>query len=129
MSSLKTRASLLLILSLGLAACVSNAQKMMQAGATRLNGDQVRDHITGMTERWARGGGYYDADGSIEVVWKGKKRSGTYEVSDDGEVCYQVADWKKYCHHYLDDNGRITLVYRDNPDLKEMMPGNKLSEL
>ena len=130
---IKGNAILLAITVLALSACATIDQKMIEAGATRLNGAQVESHLTGMTERWTKGGGFYDKNGQMEVVWKGSQHSGTWAVSDDGEVCYKMPAWDKECHHYLDNNGHITLIYKKDSktcaDVKEMFKGNQLSTL
>lgn len=112
-----------------LSACTSAYQKMLDSGATRLNGAEVKTHLTNMTERWSKGGGYYQGDGNIDIVWKDAPYSGTWQVSDDGEVCVQVPTWDEFCHHYLNDNGTITLMYQGKPTVKEMFKGNQLSAL
>ena len=118
---------------LALSACATVEQKMMDTGATRLNGAQVKTHLTGMTERWTKGGGYYSSDGSIDVVWKESSHNGQWQVSDEGKVCVQVPTWDEFCHHYLDNNGEITLIYKRNDktgaDVKEMFEGNQLANL
>ena len=112
-----------------LSACTSTYQKMLDSGATRLNGAEVKSHLTNMTERWTKGGGYYKEDGNIDIVWKGSPYSGEWKVSDDGEICVQVPTWDEFCHHYLNDNGTITLMYQGKPAVKEMFKGNQLSTL
>lgn len=112
-----------------LSACTSTYQKMLDAGATRLNDAEVKTHLTNMTERWTKGGGYYRDDGNIDIVWKGSPYSGEWQVSADGEVCVRVPTWDKFCQHYLDDNGTITMMHEGKPYVKEMFEGNQLSNL
>jgi len=125
--------SIAFIAALTLTACATTEQKMMEAGATQLNAAQVKSHIVGKTERWSKGGGFYNADGAIDVVWKGSAHNGKWQVSNDGQVCIQVPTWDEFCHHYLNNNGAITLIYkkdgRTRADVKEMFNGNQLSKL
>jgi hypothetical protein len=114
---------------LALSACATIDQKMMDAGATRLNGAQVKSHLIGMTEIWSKGGGFYGSNGKMEVVWEGSKQPGTWEVADDGVVCYKIPIWKRNCHHYLNDKGTITLMWQGRPSVKEMFNGNQLANL
>ena len=122
-------ATSLITASLILSACTSTYQKMLDAGATRLNDKQVKTHLVNRTERWSKGGGYYQADSKIDIVWKGSDYRGEWQVSDDGEVCVMVPTWDKFCHHYLNDNGSITMMYEGKPTVKEMFKGNQLSTL
>ena len=127
----KVNLALVIIVTLGLSACVTTEEKMTQAGATRMNGTQATAHISGNTEKWSKGGGYYNPNGTLEVVWSGSQISGPYTVADDGNVCYEVADWGKQCHFYMNENGAAIMIYKGkrNADALEMMAGNKLSEL
>ena len=50
--------------------------------------------------------------------------------ADDGNICYNVGTWGKDCHFYMNENGVITMMYKGkNTGSREMMKGNKLSEL
>jgi hypothetical protein len=84
-------------------------QALIDAGATRLNADQARAHVTGNTEFWDEGAVYYIADGKLDLVWHKVKSSGNWEISEDGNVCFTVPTWSS-CHHYLDLDGTITTV-------------------
>lgn len=121
------------IATLTLSACATIEEKLTEKGATRLNAEQVKSHIVGNTERWTKGGGYYSSDGGIDVVWKGSAHTGKWQVSNKGRVCVQVPTWDEFCHHYLDNNGEITLIYKKDgstrADVKEMFEGNQLSTL
>ena len=108
----KVNLALVMIVTLGLSACASMEQKMMEAGATRLNGTQATAHIAGNTEKWSKGGGYYNPDGTLEVIWEDAELSGPYTVADDGNVCYKVETWGKLCHFYMNDNGTIVMMYK-----------------
>ena len=115
---------------LGISACASVEQKMMEAGATRLDKGQAMPHVSGKTEKWTKGGGYYGSNGTLEVVWEGKRLSGPYTIADDGEVCYNVETWGKECHFYMNEGGKVVMMYEGrNVGVKELMSGNQLSGL
>jgi hypothetical protein len=124
------RSLALSIAIVALSACATVEEKLIESGATRLNGEQAAKHITGYTERWSKGGGYYNPDGKLEVVWNGANLSGPYTISSDGNVCYEVSDWGQECHYYMDDHGSIVLIWKGkNSGVRELMKGNRLSDL
>lgn len=113
-----------------LAACAGIEEKMTAKGATRLNAEQVASHIVGKTEKWSKGGGYYNTNGTLETVWKGSAQSGPYAIQDNGTVCYEVEGWDRLCHFYMNDNGTVTMIYKGrNVGAREVMQGNQLSTL
>ena len=124
----KLNLSIVIILALGLSACASVEQKMTETGASRLNGTQATAHISGNTEKWSKGAGYYNPNGTLELVWEGADLSGPYTVAEDGNVCYKVASWGKLCHFYMNDNGTVVSVFKGKWYVDEIMNGNKLSE-
>jgi hypothetical protein len=125
----KLNLSIVMFLALGLSACASKEQSMMEAGAARLNGTQATAHISGNTEKWSKGAGYYNPNGTLEVTWKGDDLSGPYTVAEDGNVCYKIPGWGKLCHFYMNENGAIVMMYKgENAGAFEIMNGNKLSE-
>ena len=121
---IQSRFIFILVGALALAACETlekadnaflkrNPQTLIDAGATRLNADQAKAHVSGNTEFWDQGATYYDADGQLELVWHKIKSSGNWEISEDGNVCFIVPTWKRSCHYYLDLDGTITTVVND----------------
>jgi hypothetical protein len=59
------------LLALGISACEKVAPQILsEPGVTRLNGEQARAHISGNTETWREGTGYYNPNGEIEVIWR-----------------------------------------------------------
>ena len=99
------------LLALGLSACEKvPPQVLSEPGVTRLNGEQATAHISGNTEKWQEGTGYYNPNGEMEVVWHKVKSKGTWQVSADGDVCLQIRDWKQSCHYYVNNNGSITMI-------------------
>ncbi len=115
---------------LTLSACATIEEKLTENGATRLNADQVKSHIVGKTEKWTKGGGYYGPDGILETVWEGATNSGPYTIANDGNVCYEVADWGKECHFYMNDGGSITMIYKGKDGgTHDILQGNQLGSL
>ena len=132
-----TKAKLMFFIALvsSLAACGTNlepqflgseAQVLINGGATRLGGEQTRAHISGNTEFWKEGRFYYKPDGELQLVWRKVRSRGTWQVTANGIVCLNVPAWKRLnvpnasslqsarsersCHYYLDDHGKITTV-------------------
>ena len=134
---LLAKAKLLLFIAVGssLAACGSqlehqlfgpDPQDLINGGATRIGGVQTRAHVSGNTEVWREGNVYYKPDGELELRWHKARSRGTWEVTANGIVCWNVPAWKtldvpgvtnmrttrseRNCHYYLDDHGKITTV-------------------
>lgn len=125
-SKIMLSASLLVPLS----ACATIEEKMAAKGATRLNAEQVKNHIVGNTERWSKGGGFYNSNGILETVWNGSSLNGPYEILKNGKVCYEVKTWDRLCHFYMNDGGIITMIYKGkNVGASEVVNGNQLSTL
>lgn len=121
---------IVLLTALTLTACATIEQKMVESGATRLDAQQVKSHVVGKTERWSKGGGYYRPDGTLETVWEGSMQKGPYTIADDGKVCYDVETWDRECHFYMNDSGKIIMIYKKkNVGAHEMFYGNQLSKL
>jgi hypothetical protein len=124
------------LLALGLSAGEKvPPQILSEPGVTRLNGEQARAHISGNTEKWREGTGYYNPNGEMDVIWHKVKSKGTWQVSADGTVCLQIRDWKPGCHFYVNNNGAITLITdgKDTPfvgsrnrGVNEIVKGKKL---
>ena len=119
-----------LALTLAVSACRSGPPKVVnEPGVTRLNGDQARAHISGNTEKWQNGTGYYNPNGEMEVVWRKVYSKGTWQVSADGRVCLEIRDWKPSCHYYVNNNGAITLIEGvRNRGVVEIVEGKKLPQ-
>lgn len=132
---LMTKAKLILFIAVvsSLAACESRYQLLgpnplvsINGVATRIGGVQTRAHVSGNTEVWKEGNVYYKPDGELELRWHKARSKGTWEVTANGVVCWNVPDWKtldipsvtslqtarsqRNCHYYLDDHGKIITV-------------------
>ena len=121
---------------LGLAACATPQETNSSvgqegAGLVNLTRADVMAHIAGNTETWTKGGGYYAPDGQLHVLWEGERSAGTWEVSDDGNVCYVVDVWgpDKECHSYVEEGGVVKLLYEDQARVAMVQPGNQLDAL
>jgi hypothetical protein len=127
---------------LGLAACESveptlekldntflkrNPQTLIDQGATRLTSEQARGHVSGNTEFWDQGTVYYNPDGQLDLVWHKVKSTGSWEIADDGNVCFTVPNWNKSCHYYLLYQGAVTTVSDGNTNgVLKVEPGKHL---
>ena len=128
-----TKAKLILFIAVvsSLAACGSqlfgpNPQALINGGATRIGGVETRAHVSGNTEVWKQGSVYYKPNGELELRWRKTRSKGTWDVTPNGIVCWNVPAWKtldvpgptsmlatrseRNCHYYLDDHGKITTV-------------------
>ena len=125
----------IVILTLALGACVSiygleDEEALTKAGAKRLNPEEVKAHVTGKTEEWLRGGGYYGENGELKVIWRKVFSDGSWEVAGDGTLCYDVPRWERSCHIYMEHEGEIiTIVDGMNVGIRPLYEGNKLAPL
>lgn len=123
------------MLAVGVSACVTvsgltDEEALTKAGATRLNATQVKAHVTGKSEAWTYGGAYYIAGGQLKVMWRKVYSTGSWEVSDDGTLCYQVPRWKERCHIYMNYEGQVVTIEEGrNMGTRELLEGDKLAVL
>ena len=120
-----------------------NPQVLINGGATRIGGVQTRAHVSGNTEVWKEGEVYYKPDGELELRWHKVRSRGTWEITANGVVCWNVPSWKtldipdvsslnttnseRNCHYYLDDHGKITTVRGKHvTGVHEIRKGRKL---
>ena len=99
------------------------------ADMVKLTQSEVMAHISGKTETWTKGGGYYAEDGSMQVVWKGEESKGSWQAKDDGQVCMVVEAWgaSEECHEYVNDDGVVKLLFEGNARVAEIKDGNQIS--
>ncbi len=126
---------LILVLAIGASACITvtgtpDEDALKRAGATRLSPDQVKAHVTGKTEEWQHGGAYYGENGELKVIWRKVFSNGSWMVSDDGTLCYQVPRWEERCHFYMKHEGKI-IVLEDqvNQGIWPLHDGDRLAAL
>ena len=121
------RFSVLLLLSM-ITACNSGPPNIVdEPGVVRLNGEQARNYVIDKTEKWPEGSIYYKPDGTLDMVWRKTKIKGTWEVMDDGNVCFNVKRWTQTCHYYVNNGGDITLIEGvKNRGVVEIVDGNHL---
>jgi hypothetical protein len=135
MSTIFHKLSLALFLITTASACttvggLSDKEALIQAGASRLNATQVKAHVTGKTEEWRHGGGYYLADGELKAKWRKVYLKGSWEVSTEGDLCYQLPKWEKRCHVYMEKDGDVYLLDEGkNLGVRYMHEGDKLVSL
>jgi hypothetical protein len=107
--------------------CPSDEHILVQTGAERLTAEQVRARVTGNTENWIYGGAYYHADGRIDVRWLRVRYKGSWEVTADGRLCYELPKWQRRCNVYLEKDGEVYLIDEGrNTGVRVIYPGNKL---
>lgn len=110
--------------------CATDEEILSQAGAVRLDTEQVRAHVSGSTEDWIHGGAFYHADGRLEVKWRKVRYRATWDVSAAGEVCYQLEKWPRRCHFYMRHEGEILMLDEGkNIGARAMYEGNRLPSL
>lgn len=121
--------SLLMFAFLGGCASVStdSSQDSTKANSDYLNKDQVITHVSGNTEKWTKGAGYYVANGNLIGIWDGENVEGTWSVRDSGEICLTVLSWgEEDCHRYKNENGDVMLSYKGKSSQREIKQGNQL---
>jgi len=125
----KVRLLFLCVGSLGLSACASITElALLEGGATRLSGEQVKAHLSGKTETWSFHDTYFAADGKVEALWEKVRYYGTWEVSADGKVCLNGRKLNNVCHSYVDDHGAITRIDEGmSSGVKKTVKGRQLS--
>lgn len=123
------------VLAAALSACangsgLSDEEALRQRGAVRLDGNQVKQRVSGKTVQWTRGGGYYMADGKLRARWRKAYSIGSWEVSSNGQLCYQLPKWERRCQVFMDLDGEILLL-DDGRNIGAMpvYDGDKLSSL
>jgi hypothetical protein len=118
-----------LALTLVVSACRSGPPNVVsEPGVTRLNADQARAHVSGNTEKRREGTIYYSPGGKLEMIWRKVKIDGVWNVLADGNVCYEVKEWKNQaCHYYVNNNGAITMIDGvKNRGVVKIVKGKKL---
>jgi hypothetical protein len=96
-----------------LAACASPQKKLIENGATPYTGVEVKELVTGKTEIWFHGAGYYSPDGTIHARWKGTDYTGKWSATKDGEICYNIALWGQIpCSAYFHDGDKLSRVWK-----------------
>ena len=107
-----------------------SAAEPTEQASVFLNHDEVNAYVSGSTETWSKGAGYYASDGQLQVVWDGELLSGAWQVRDTGEVCFTVAAWgnEEDCHRYQRQNGIVKLFYEDKARQRDIVEGNQLEQ-
>ena len=75
--------------------------------------EETLEMISGKTVVWdPNGGAYYAPNGTLHTLWNGVREDGTWEVNDDGAVCWQVPSWGKTpCESYYRGEGGLMAIY------------------
>lgn len=137
-----SRIIIVLAVTVGLVACATThklEQKLMDEGATPLNGEQAREYLSGNTQEWTKGGAYFHPDGMVDVKWEGKTfPAQTWVIKDDGTVCLSNPEgFVTSCSAYFDKGGEVWVVIREvmgeakqtEGGLDTILQGNQLSDI
>ena len=88
--------------------------------------------VSGKTVIWdPNGGAYYFSDGRLDTLWDGVRESGTWQVNDEGAICWDVpSGGPTPCELYYhgDDGLRVIYQGQDSP-ASEHREGNVLDSL
>ena len=109
----KALALAVLIGSMGIAGCETTTEEEVGSDARRFTGSELRTYLADKTQVWPEGGGaYYAANGALQTLWQGERNSGTYSVSEDGMLCWHIAEWgEQPCETYYHDGDSVIIVY------------------
>ncbi|MDH3763541.1 MAG: hypothetical protein OEU50_21405, partial [Gammaproteobacteria bacterium] len=68
--------------------------------------------------------------GVLEVKWLKVRYKGSWEVSADGRLCYQLPKWARRCHFYMKKMGEVYLLDEGrNIGVRHIYDGNRLQNL
>ncbi len=93
---------------------------------------ETRAMISGKTVLWPpNGGAYYMPDGTLMTLWDGVKEEGTWEVNDEGGVCWKVPSWGNVpCEfYYRGKKGLMAISGSEDSEASEHREGNVLDSL
>jgi len=126
-------------------ACASFTDSIMSSDARTFTRADMVTYISGKTQVWSQGGGYHMPDtnidgdwgGTLYAKWAGKIETGTWSVTEDGQLCWYVPAWRaKECATYYHDGkmndgsntvtAKIKGVYKPAAELRH---GNVLDDL
>jgi hypothetical protein len=109
---------------------ISDEETLANAGAVRLSSSQVKERVTGKTEQWVHGGAYYQPDGKIRVKWRKTYTNGSWEVADDGNLCFKLPHWEKRCQFYMNKDGDVYMLDEGrNIGVRPIADGDKLASV
>ena len=99
-----------------------------------LSVEEVNQLLTGNTEIWTEGAGYYGHGGKLLVLWKGKSSKGTWKVinrNSRGILCYKVSGKDQYCHQSYKRSGDEIILQWKLKDSRtvEYLKGNQIDSL
>lgn len=121
-----------LILMLAIQSGLATYSSLVHAEEKMLDAEQVATHITGNTEKWSSGWGYYNPDGRLEVVWNGLKDVGSWEVNNEGWVCIvlEIFGSQEECHYYVKSGRSIIMIFnQSNVGIRQVKKGKHLPDL
>ncbi len=120
------------VLANSLFACASPREALLEEGATPYMLDELVTLVSGKTEPWSKGAGYYEADGTLYARWEGEDYEGTWYATAEGTICHLVADWgTKPCTEYFHKGDNVITLYKGRTATNSMdgyVNGNKLAD-
>jgi hypothetical protein len=93
---------------------------------------ELHNYLSGKTQVWdPNGGAYYAEDGILQTLWDGERDSGTWSITEDGELCWHVDSWGEYpCEAYFHNGELVSYLYEgDTGPAPELQSGNTLDYL
>ena len=101
--------------AVALGGCQTDKAAPQQPEAKQLSQAEMVALLSGNTEKWDKGAGYYAADGTMIAVWDKKEVTGKWRVRDDGILCTDIKAWfkdgKEHCKWRYSDGGANVLTY------------------
>jgi len=105
----------------------------------RMTAAEITTLISDHTAKWSKGAGYYDPNGTLKIIWEGRKLSGVWRVKDEdgggGLFCMTVQEWwknnEKCRWRYFRDGNNIVVYDWSNKKessrpLSDFSQGNNL---
>ena len=97
-----------------------------------LTPEQTTELVSGKTALWPpNGGAYYAPDGTLVTLWDGAIEEGTWEVNEEGGVCWKVPSWGNTpCEfYYRGEEGLMAIYGSEEGEASEHVDGNVLDTL
>jgi len=100
------------VLSISLTACTSPRERLLEEGARPFTLDELVALVSGKTEPWQQGAGYYQRDGTLYARWDGEDYEGAWYATAEGTICLNVAEWyAPPCTEYFHKGDRVITLF------------------
>ena len=106
-----------------------NTLDNLAPGSERFSREKTLAFLSGKTViRGPSQGLYYAPDFTLEKIWNGVRGTGTWSVSEEGAVCWQVPGWGiTPCEsYYYNDDELMAVVKGEHSKANEPVEGNKI---